>query len=273
MACTSPIRAYRDRGGRIKFGAPPDESCSEREFLRLSCGGCLSCRSRRARDWAIRCQLELKSHDAAAWCTLTYEDRYLPPTLVKAHVSRWLRSVRRTAPNRVRFFACGEYGERTLRPHYHCIVYGENSAPRLEGAWPYGFVRVDPVTPAVIAYTAGYAAKKLRLRERGEREWLVSPDGELYQHQPPFLLMSRRPGIGAEARDKYWQSWRKSARSGNAWVPVPRYLHEGWRRRSSDEEIAARDAELREFVQELDLRARAINALAKHQRQSEKRSL
>jgi len=132
------------------------------------------------------------------------------------------------SPEKVRFFGCGEYGERGGRPHYHAILYGVDKAEAAIGkAWEAGHVGVHTLTPPAIRYVAGYCAKKEGWH--GEfREVLDRNTGELYGREAPFLLMSRRPGIGGEAR-KHWKSWSRFAVMDGTKYPVPRYLHEAFK--------------------------------------------
>jgi hypothetical protein len=104
--------------------------------------------------------------------------------------------------------------------------------------WPYGFVRVDPVTPAAVAYVAGYTTKKASevLEERGDR--VDERTGEIYRFQPSFLQMSRRPGIGGKRRD-LWRSWRSAAVVDGVELPVPRYLHQAYLDNCSPRELAS----------------------------------
>lgn len=236
----------------------------------------------KARDWAVRCQLELKDHDEGCWTTLTYSDHYVPPTLQKTHLSAWLKRLRARHPNRtIRFFASGEYGDKTLRPHYHAILFGLSDDPSIQDTWPYGHVRVDPLSPAAIAYVAGYSAKKVGWKlDRGER---VDPEtGEVYEYQPPFIQMSRRPGIGGNARE-HWKSWKESAIWHNRPVPVPRFLHDAYKKHASPQAIEklqltkqlrhSQDALGEGIDYEADrLKAAAVLALRKHNHQSNKRS-
>lgn len=246
-------------------------------FLKVPCGLCLACRMAKGRSWAIRCQLELQSHSNACWCTLTYDDKHLPPTLSKSDLSGFLKRLRSRSAGPIRFFACGEYGERNYRPHYHSILFGDVSPDHVRGAWRAGFVRVDPLTPAAIAYVAGYCTKKAGQQRFYDREEMVSEDGEVFTWQEPFLLMSRRPGIGANAR-KYWQSWRSQAIWHGRPVPVPRYLHDAWKANATLEQREKLQAEVTALVATLDtskerLQARAAILLSKHQLQAERRSL
>lgn len=242
-----------------------------------------------SRDWAIRCQLEVQQHSAACWTTLTYDDKYLPPTLSKQHVSAFVKRLRKAETgNKIRFFAAGEYGETTTRPHYHVILFGTANKQAVTACWRYGHVRVDPLTPAAIAYVAGYCNKKAT--SWGERrEERVDPDtGEVFTYQPQFRLMSRNPGLGAHAR-QYPQSWRKCAIFNGTPVPVPRYLHEAWRESASPEALAILAEERaqksadawQEALRSDDpanyamqrLQAKAQIALAKHERQARKRKV
>lgn len=194
----------------------------------------------RARDWAVRCGLELSDHSATCFATLTYAPKYCPPTLSKDHLQRYLKRLRKRlgSEHKIRFFASGEYGEENKRPHYHAILFGLNDHPAIHDCWGAGFVRVDPITPARIAYCAGYTAKKSGYERIQKHQLLVDPEtGEEYLHQPPFLQMSRNPGIGASAR-RHWTSWRTTAIKDGRHVPVPRYLHEAWKQNATPEQLA-----------------------------------
>lgn len=270
------MRAWKTPAG-ITFRRPAND---DRQQLQLPCGGCLGCRMSKARDWAVRCALELKDHSRACWVTLTYDDKYCPPALRKDHLSIWLKRLRAREPDTtIRFFACGEYGERTQRPHFHSIIYGLPTTAHgtFEKTWRKGHVRTDPLTPAAISYVAGYVTKKqkLPLLDPGIR---VDPEtGEEYHYQPAFQHMSRRPGIGSSAR-QYWTSWRKTAIWHGKEVPVPRYLHEAYKSNASTDalETLEFDKYLYNLSRDHDpqrLEAQAMIDHAKHSRQSEKRSL
>lgn len=194
-----------------------------------------------ARSWALRCQLELQQHREAAWTTLTYDEQHKPPTLDKQHLQKFFKRLRKQlGPNRtVRYFASGEYGEQTERPHYHAILYGlhEKEKNMIEDKWGLGHVRTVAATAATINYTAGYTAKKIGFKQRMVPEQIDLRTGEVYNWQPPFIQMSRRPGIGSHAR-QWPQSWRAYAMQDGYKIPVPRYLHESWKQQASPEEIS-----------------------------------
>lgn len=165
----------------------------------------------------------------------------------------------------IRYFACGEYGEQTARPHYHAILYGISEKERnmVEDAWGLGHTRTEKLTPARIAYAAGYTAKKIGwLREASEER--VDPDtGEVYKWQPPFILMSRRPGIGGEAR-QHTSSWRSYAIQDGYRLPVPRFLHEAWKKQATQQEIEEVAHEKYKIALNRDTSARALQAAEQH---------
>lgn len=233
------MRAWRLPGGGTTLREPSSVGAT---YMRLPCGSCIGCRMARAREWALRCTLELGSHERTRWCTLTYDDDHLPPTLSKRHLSGFVKRLRARG-ERVRFFACGEYGERTQRAHYHAILFGLRDDACVQACWSQGHTRVDPVSPAAISYVAGYCAKKVGWQlESGER--IDFETGEVYEWQAPFLLMSRRPGIGSAAL-RFPASWRRFAVHGGSPMPVPRYLHASWLKTASDLDIFCLESEKR----------------------------
>nr|QJB18811.1 MAG: replication initiator protein [Microvirus sp.] len=239
MACFHPLKAWRLPEGGTTLREP---RLSGATFMRLPCGGCIGCRLARAREWALRCTLESGLHESSRWCTLTYDDDHLPPTLQKRDLSGFVKRVRARG-ERIRFFACGEYGERTARPHYHAILFGLRQESSVQSCWSKGFARVDPVTPAAISYVAGYCAKKVGWKlESGER--VDFETGEVFDWQAPFLLMSRRPGIGGAAR-AFSSSWRRFAVHAGSPMPVPRFLHASWLSSASDVDVFLLESEKR----------------------------
>lgn len=159
------------------------------------CGSCAVCRAKRRRLWTGRLILEASKHGQNCFVTLTYDEDHLPahgsvsPEALRSFVKR-LR--RRIEPSRFRFFAVGEYGDATWRPHYHLVLFGVDVLHRevIEASWPFGWVQVADVTPASCAYVAGYCTKKLTAKQLNGRH-------------PEFFRMSNRPGIGASAMEDF----------------------------------------------------------------------
>lgn len=185
----------------------------------IPCGRCLGCRLERSRQWAIRCMHEARLHPDNAFVTLTYDDDKLlqlplaaqgRPSLDPRHFVLFMKRLRKKYGEGIRFFQCGEYGETTLRPHHHALlfnvgfpdqrVWSGNSSRRtyvsdtLESLWGHGYCTIDEVNFASASYVARYSMKKV---------FGPSADDHYQGRVPEYLTMSRRPGIGAGFFDKY----------------------------------------------------------------------
>ena len=126
MPCFHPITAYNKIGGGITW----TYSESNATKIQISCKQCTGCRQENQRQWAIRCIHEASLHLNNIFVTLTYNNENLPKhnTLVKEHFQLFMKRLRKhkkaTKHNKIRYFHCGEYGEKnSLRPHYHAIIY------------------------------------------------------------------------------------------------------------------------------------------------------
>jgi hypothetical protein len=126
-----------------------------RKDLKFPCGKCYECLQKRRNDWAIRLHYEIKKYDPRTnyFMTLTYAPNFVPVihsvmTLSKRDVELFIKRLRfYVAPNKFKFFLCGEYCPTTNRPHYHLILFGFperkfRKAVRLfNKAWGKGQVR------------------------------------------------------------------------------------------------------------------------------------
>lgn len=274
MTCYHPLPAYKSVGGDISIG--DYRLHKDTAPTKLPCGSCLGCVTDRARGWALRCTLELHQHNEAVFSTLTYDEEQIPSTLEKPHLTAFLKRLRKRIPNKLKFFASGEYGEQTRRPHYHAILYGmgEDQADIIEKEWGKGHVRTERVTPARIAYVAGYVQKKIDFRYE-KQEWIDYSTGEVVTWQPPFIHMSRRPGIASDAK-KFVKSWRSYAVLNDTKIPVPRYFHEAWKEQATPAEIEELEQERYKLALERDhsntnLEAKEQIAIAKQKLRAEKR--
>jgi hypothetical protein len=189
------------------------------------CNKCIPCLINRKRLWTHRILLESYSHDYSSFITLTYTDdklnrtcpetsRTLPsPSLHPKDLQKFIKRIRRaSAPNKLRFYAVGEYGDRTWRPHYHLALFGyepcwygttkkdKHSQGRsccppcdlIYEKWGKGGIDNARVENDSAGYIAGYVTKKLTKKD----------DQRLKGRYPEFSRMSRRPGIGAKEIDK-----------------------------------------------------------------------
>lgn len=168
--------------------------------------------------------LEAAMHEQNSFLTLTYSEEQLPEggTLVPRHLQLFFKKLRKISePARLRFFAVGEYGTRTQRPHYHCTLFGYPScfkpySPKsghcnctacvgILESWRAddgqsrkkgpirGNITLGTLTPASAAYVAKYATKSM---QEGDHN-VGYPEGCV----PPFSRQSLRPGLGSGVSD------------------------------------------------------------------------
>lgn len=227
MACFYPMNAYRLDDGQILF-----HDHGQGRPITLPCGQCIGCRLEKSRQWAMRCVHEASMHDDNCFITLTYNPENLPPDcgLRLRDYQLFMKRLRKAYPSkRIRFYHCGEYGDRNNRPHYHAILFGHNfddwvylfdspggepifTSPTLEKIWQQGFVTIGTVTFESAAYVARYVMKKIngKLRDQIDEqtqlrhyERINSFTGEISEVMPEYSTMSRRPGIGYSWINRY----------------------------------------------------------------------
>lgn len=157
--------------------------------LTVPCGKCVVCKKKRAAQWAFRLSIEDRQHVQSHFITLTYNDTNLPrddcgyPTLVKADLQKYFKRLRKSVGKGVKYFACGEYGTNTMRPHYHAIVYGASDDDIID-AWyldgkAIGHVHIGSTSKASAHYVANYLCKALTedLQPTQEKEFQVMSVG------------------------------------------------------------------------------------------------
>lgn len=213
MPCFGPITGYYPKDGsndkRLVFRKDRSETGIG---IKIPCGRCSGCRLEHSRQWALRCMHEKRMHTDSAFLTLTYDNAHLPSggTLVKRDLQLFMKRYRKYAGTGIRFFACGEYGEKTNRPHYHVLLLNSDFPDRrlassgemyslyksatLSKLWDAGNSIIGNVTFDSCAYVARYCMKKITGK----------PAAAHYNgREPEFIVMSRRPGIGATYFEKY----------------------------------------------------------------------
>ena len=224
MACYWPIPALQQENGTVKLW-PPLGTAS----LAIPCGRCIGCKTDRATMWADRCQHEAKKYSHNTFITLTYDDKFLPPEghLDADELQRFFKRLREKARHNrtilsdsgtgIRYFACGEYGSKNARPHYHAILFNCDFTDKykigrakngdtlyhsdiLRDLWPYGNNSIGNATGATASYIAQYALKK-QGREDADEDGVWRP--------APFLRMSLRPAIGAHWLEQNADDLRK----------------------------------------------------------------
>ncbi len=223
MACYHPIDCWRvpdassKSGFRIVFGSPASPPERGAEPCTIPCGKCIGCRLAHSRQWAVRCVHEASLHDRNCFLTLTFDDAHLPASgsVSVRDVQLFLKRLRKALSYqniKIRFFACGEYGDKNQRPHYHLIIFNYDFSDDrqllrqtpygslyisdfLFSLWPYGFHTIGNVTFKSCAYVARYVTKKVYGKDAPAH----------YQGRTPeFITMSRKPGIAHDWIVKYY---------------------------------------------------------------------
>lgn len=220
--CTREITAYQNpTGGRpifgwegVKRGLPE---------LKLPCGKCPECCKDYYTSWATRGSRELMQWDISLFLTLTYSDEHLPKnnSLEKKHIQDFIKRVKKRfnscKENPIRQIYCGEYGGKTHRPHFHCILFNCDFSDKvfwrksdqghdvfrsetLDELWGNGNAEFGIATPASIAYLFKYILKKKSRKEKLQPLY-IERDGITYEVAHEFIEASRNPGIGAYMRD------------------------------------------------------------------------
>ena len=232
--CTSPLYGIRvldpDTGAltvkiigsrKTAMNFLPDEFLKNTggrgDLLQLPCGQCMECRIAKAREWSIRLLHESFLHDRNCFVTLTYDPEHLPEdnSLHYDHIQNFLKRLRKYLFEKygrlIRFYCCGEYGTKSMRPHFHLIIFGEDfsfdrklwsvrngfklfRSDTLERFWTYGFSSIGSVSYDSVMYVARYVTKKI-----------TGNLAEFYYDglKPEFSRMSRRPGIGHDFVERY----------------------------------------------------------------------
>lgn len=209
------------------------------DYVHIPCGQCKGCRVDRSKEWANRMMMEASYYERNCFITLTYDDEHLPwskyyaegdpierrfHTLKKKDFQDFMKRLRDRVSvydphtgkvldySKVRFYACGEYGTESTRPHYHAVIFnwcpddlryhthdlrGYNlyTSETLSQLWPKGYHYVGFLNWQTCAYVARYVTKKL-----GQD---FANFYRFFHIEPEFSLMSRKPGLARRYYDEH----------------------------------------------------------------------
>lgn len=191
------------------------------EHILLPCRKCIGCIINKANDWATRSAIEASAWKNNCFLTLTYDEKHLPKgrnlskrdmqlfwKRLRKHtdgIESWEHKGKKCKP--IRYFYAGEYGPKTLRPHYHAGVfnywpedakfytkskYGDNyyTSKKLNEIWGNGYVIIGEMEYASACYIARYTMKKLKdLTEREIKKWTLCEEtrGDEIDYLQKFL--------------------------------------------------------------------------------------
>lgn len=211
----------------------------------------------------------------------------------------WHNPINGKFENPIRFFACGEYGDAKGRAHFHIIlfnympedmVYWKKSkkgveiykSKELQEIWGNGFITVQECNYKTAAYTARYTLKKLGTKKKWQSKryrtemrysevlGISVPHSvrirKKPEKQPPFITMSRMPGIGLD----YWINNKTEIKrleyisigiSGHvSFKRIPRYFLKKWEDENFEEyhryrfkKIKEGNKKIEKLIKEYDL--------------------
>jgi len=241
----------------------------------VPCGKCYNCKRRRTSSWSVRLIKEGERSISAHFLTLTYNTDSVPisdngfMTLNKIDLQKFFKRLRKwhgknTTP--LKYYAVGEYGGQTKRPHYHIVIFNAN-LEHFERSWsidlkPLGQIHIGTITEASIGYTLKYICKDSQIP-------MHKNDDRLKE----FALMSK--GLGSNYLTEKMLKWHKDKIEERIYVPLkdgkkaplPRYYKQKiydefdkekisfhWKKKSDllkDKEIAEHGDKLQSFKEEV----------------------
>lgn len=277
MPCYSPLKGYRARfvndNGKRPIVFNPNDGYTDMPVT-VPCGRCIGCRLEYSRQWAVRCVHEASLHEHNAFITLTYDNEHLPAdnSIHKTELQKFFKRLRKNIGQKIRYFACGEYGEMNNRPHYHAIIFGYDfpdkklhtkrngnllfTSQELQNSWNLGHSLIGAVTFESAAYVARYVTKKYKSKDQSEIDQHYQlcdrETGEIFQLTPEFCLMSRRPGIGKDWLEKYKSDTDKDfiTLSGKK-MSLPKY-YDSLLEKDNQEEFAKRKLKRKQNINKED---------------------
>lgn len=159
--------------------------------------------------------LEAMQYKNNAFVTLTYDNAHLVvddggANLYPRDLQLFLKKIRHKVP-KFRFFAVGEYGDESQRPHYHLGIFNFHNCARGEThknirgrcmwssccpqcrlvgeTWEFGDIEIRDLGASKCEYLARYIVKKMTKKE----------DARLAGRHPEFSRQSNQGGIGLPA--------------------------------------------------------------------------
>lgn len=210
--CTSPNIIYKlwDKSEKTHFHKFDCVFIDELKLKNINyqlvpCGQCLECKLSLAKQWTLRLQKEFEVSKSCIFLTLTYSDKYLNfGRNFKKDIQNFFHYLRDYLNHiykiKIKFYCVFEYGEESLRPHFHAIIYDypyefleqvnevDYRSVLIDKYWIFGFntIQKEPNTKQ-LRYVAGYVQKKLK----NDLEFYKSKGLEV-----PFMICSR--GLGSK---------------------------------------------------------------------------
>jgi len=203
----------------------------------VPCGYCNFCLQRKRSDWSVRIFKEFQESESGYFLTLTYDEDHImygsneTGTLVKEHLQMFIRQFKQLQrrwerknghdERKIKHYSVGEYGTKSLRPHYHSILINA----RLEvlhlmlnketTIWDKGQIYIGGCNAATINYVTKY---------------LIDRD-ETHGDQKTFAAMTPALGKGYIDKNVTWHKNEGGDKRGflkfnGKTVGMPRYYRD-----------------------------------------------
>lgn len=145
------------------------------EYISVGCGKCIECTKKKARDWKIRLNEEIRENKNGKFVTLTFseeslnkfkeelkienkveEDNEIATRAVRLFLERYRKKYKKS----VKHWLITELGHKnTERIHIHGLIFMDNEK-EIEKIWQYGWVYIGQwVNEQTINYIAKYVTK------------------------------------------------------------------------------------------------------------------
>lgn len=191
--CLSPVRIP------IKFDVDRCDvhSLTSVNYMLVPCNKCVECLQDRQNAWIYRMFCEQNAHKHSLFVTLTYDPAHLPlvlndgsneivrykdyikrksivdceMTLYPRDLTNYFKRLRKKVGCELKYFACGEYGDKDGRPHYHFALFYDDCNPcimesAIDSCWSMGFTEIDPLVENRIEYLTKYVTDKVLFTRR-----------------------------------------------------------------------------------------------------------
>lgn len=221
MSCASPILVKNGTG-----------------VVMAACGRCMSCCIAKQSSLEFLAEKELykvyKSGLGASFVTLTYNPDSVPyvradspyMTLQLDDFQKFMKRLRFNVSKLgipLKYVACGEYGDKLGRPHYHFALLGLSDALAssvIKKSWSYGLYDVGALASGGLRYVIKYMTKSR-----------LTPDIKAFYAangiQPPFIVHSQKLGFDWIYSHRYQIVEQKYTMLSNGKVRLyPKYVRD-----------------------------------------------
>lgn len=209
MDCIAPITIETPL--KIKLRNPKDAS----PYMGVPCGSCPTCLSKRSQMWIFRLKQEQKVSSSSYFLTLTYDEQNVPltegdiPSLYYPDYQKFTKRLRKHDKSKIKYYAIGEYGSETKRPHYHSIIFNIRDINNIYKSWDGGHIRIDECNVKTMAYVAKYVQKQTKFTDRNDprvREKALMSKGLGKSYLTPqmqsYLRKHKQPYLTHQGGDK-----------------------------------------------------------------------